>query len=194
MKKNFNLLGILLAFISFAAFAQSNPDHSMMRMQPNAQGAVENVKAQKRDGQIIGIIIAINNNEIAAAREAMQKSNNPVVQNFAKTMNRDHSKNLQDTMRVAQANNIAPMQSDKSAKIQKKGAKELYVLHKTPEPKFDVVYINAMIKGHKMVLDIIEKKLLPNATSPALQQHLQATHDKVAQHYQMALDVKNQLH
>ena len=85
-----------------------------------------------------------SNSEIAAAKMALQKSNNPQVKDFAQKMVDDHTKLLDDMKAVATQENIK--YKDEPSPEGKKMAKKLDGLS---GPEFDKAYVNGMVKDHK---------------------------------------------
>ncbi len=145
-----------------------------------------------KDGQIIETLMVIDSNEINAAKIALKRTGNADVKDFAQTMITDHSKNLQSTKALSQKIHINSVVTEQSLFLQKQGEEELKKLASIPAKKFDISFINAMVKDHKGALQII------NATSaktrnPELVKHLQATRDTVSHHLQMAREVRTKL-
>ena len=62
-----------------------------------------NVFADTKDSDkdILSTLIVLNQNEIAAAKEALNNTKNPLVEKFAHLMLKDHKKNIQETMKVS---------------------------------------------------------------------------------------------
>ena len=149
--------------------------------------------AQKEDAQIINILRVINTNEINAGNEALKRTTNPAVRNFAQTMVTDHSENLRKVKTFSQKMNMLPLSSKKSTYLQNKGQEELQTLSTVSSATFDKTYIDAMVKGHEAALTVINKKLLPDVTNPQLKVLLTATAAKVSAHLTMAQAIQSQL-
>lgn len=158
-----------------------------------ANAASTAAETQEKDGKIIAILTTIDNNEIAAANEALKRSTNPDVKNFAQTMITDHSKNLADFKTLSQKINTPAVSSDKSNSLQKQGASLLKNLEAVPANQFDTTYINAMVKGHEAALKAINDKLLPKASNLELKMLLKATSGVVAHHLELAKAVQTKL-
>ncbi len=181
MKENIFLMffAIILSFFAFLAVAATH-------------GHVDPTMNQKA-GKILETMIVINQNEINLGREAAQKSANPQVKNFAETMIRDHSKNLQAIEAFSKKTHITPISSEKIEVLKKLGNAEMKDLASKRGNNFDNAYITAMVKGHSKVLKIIDEKLLPNASNPELIKYLSATKNAVTQHLKMAKEVQKSL-
>lgn len=149
--------------------------------------------AQTQDGQIIEIIMTIDNNEINAANEALKVTANPNVKAFAQAMITEHGQNLKEAQALSQKINIAPIPFTISEDLQKAGQKGLAKLESVSPSKFDTTYIDAMVKGHQAGLKLIDTKLMPKASNPDLKTFLITTRAMVANHLQMAQTVQSQL-
>lgn len=143
----------------------------------------------KTDGRILGSLVVLNQNEIAAGQEAVQRSTNPAVKNFADMMIRDHGANLARTEEVSQKSGIATINGPIAMTLKQKGRRLMYTLKHVNNASFDKVYINAMVKGHAEALNLIDK-LIPLATNPAVKAHLQDTRTHVAHHLAAAQQIQ----
>src|SRR5262245_12043961 len=97
-------------------------------------------KAETKNGQILEALTIINTNEINAAKEALARSSNPDVKNFAQAMMNDHSKNLAAVKSLSQKTNIQPVSSEKTDLLQKQGQTELNKLKAVSDHDFDATY------------------------------------------------------
>jgi putative membrane protein len=182
----------LLVFVSFS-FLSLCASAAPVEQKNTSTAVVSQTEAQKNDGKIIKILIKINKGEIAAAHEALKRSTNPEVKNFAQQMITDHGKNLAETKALAQKYNIVPMASEKSDMIQKQNEELLKKLASVPQNEFNKTYIQAMVQGHEEALNAIETKLLPQASNAALKEHLKATRVAVIHHLKMAKETQSTL-
>jgi putative membrane protein len=182
---------IFTSFISvFAAtplLAFSYPDNHN-----NPQAENQSV-GDNKDGEVIATLITINKNEIAAANLAEKKQISPMVKNYAKLLHKDHSQNLNNTIKLSHKINERPEQTEGVIALRKHGQEEMATLQPLNGQKFEVAFINDMVKGHQAALDKIDNTLLQNAHNPQLKRHLQMTRNKVAQHLQIAKKIQSQL-
>lgn len=77
-------------------------------------------KSRNKDGKIIGTLIVINKNEIAAAKEALKKSTNPEVIHHAKMLKKQHTQNLNDTIKLSKRFGIVAIKTPKTIILQKR--------------------------------------------------------------------------
>ncbi len=143
-------------------------------------------KEGSSDGEVLGFLAAVNDNEIVAALEAGKKKLNPQVADYAKMLHKEHGKNLDDTLKLGQKINVTPMETAAVDKLRVKGAGELAALAPLDGEKFASAYIETMIKGHMEVLGMIDNQLLKNAENADLKKHLTETRGHVANHLEAA--------
>lgn len=187
----------LLAFssFSFAAISDQNvstdqnnayssaPATNANAPEPTSQNPAD---AQKRDGQILGIIQQIDKNEINSSDKILSKTTNPEIKNFAEHLKNDHNQNLQDLQNLSSKNNINVTSSNKSEALERKGNHELEKFDSAQPNQLDKEYLHAMIKGHKAALRAINEELLPKATNPEVKDFLKNTANAVSQHLEVA--------
>lgn len=143
-------------------------------------------KQAKKDGEILEILIVVNNNEIAAAKEAIKKASTPAVKEYAQMLETQHEQNLAQTMDVVKTTGIKPVPSALSTSMKKDGKKELKKLQSLSNQDFENTYIEAMVKGHIMVIGIMDTNLLKNVSNESLKNHLMATRPHLEDHLKQA--------
>lgn len=163
----------------------------------NSQNGLTNPRVHLTDiqkaGRILQILADIDNYEIDAAKQALDKSSNPDVKDFAQTMLKAHSRNLEEVKALSNKINVNLAPSNKAKLLMRKGKKQLEVLASKNGKEFDVAYINDMVTGHTKALKLINDRLLPNASNKEVIKYLNATKDVVAHHLQMAEEVQKKL-
>lgn len=182
MKFLVSILFLFFSCLSLTAIA-NEPSMSMPKME----------QMNLKEGDVLEILMTVNKNEINAAKLALEKTSNPKVKQFAQHMQTDHSKNLSETKAIAAVLKVQPVPSPISNVLHDKGKKELDKLNDLNGKAFDLAYMNAMVKGHQAVLDIITNKLIPNAKNPKLESHLQTTKMTVEHHLDMAKNTLSSL-
>ncbi len=154
---------------------------SPMRPVINAQ-----LKGDRGDGEILGFIGAINENEIVAAMVASKKEVDSQLAQYATMLHQEHGKNLDQTMKLGQKIDVTPLETPAVDALRVKAAGELAALVPLDGEEFSRTYITAMTKGHTEVLQMIDTQLLPKAQSDDLKKHLTATRQHVAAHLEAA--------
>ncbi|MET4728003.1 putative membrane protein [Lysobacter enzymogenes] len=136
------------------------------------------------DSLALGLLAAINEHEIAAAKQAKSKKVSGKVLDYAQRMQKEHSENL------AKTKSLGPLGNDSAVQAQKaKGARELMTLGMSKGSAYAKAYIEAMVQGHAEALETIDTKLLPAATSAPVKQHLTDTRAHVASHLAAAKEI-----
>lgn len=132
------------------------------------------------DSEALGILSAINQNEIAAGKQAQGRKLPPRVAAYADMMVKDHTDNDAQIQKIG-----TPAESALASAQKTKGEAELAALgeHKDDYAK---AYIDAMVSGHTEALRTIDEKLLPQAQSSEAKAHLQKTRSAVSQHLDQA--------
>lgn len=148
---------------------------------PDAGAMAGDADAADADGQALGLLAAINDHEIAAARQAKEKKVDGEVLRFAEMMETEHGANQEKTQA------LGPSADGPDIAMQKeKGKAELDALGAKSGDAYEQAYVEAMVKGHKEALDAIDGKMLPRATREDVRQHLTQTRKAVATHLEHA--------
>ena len=130
---------------------------------------------------------------MASAEQALKKTNNPLVKNYASTMIKEHGKNLQDTLKISHEIGVNPLRTKAVINLTQEGKKEMALLIPLSDNKFDSIYINAMVKDHTEALNLINQKLLKNVNNPKLKDHLEETRNHVAHHLHETKSIQDKL-
>jgi putative membrane protein len=149
------------------------------------------MKADLNDAQIISVLHTANMGEITQGQIALQKAQRTQVKSFAQKMVTEHTQNDQKGKAIAANAGMTPQSNPISMKLQKDSDEIVMKLNKADAKDFDKTYINSQVKVHKMVLETIDKKLLPNAKNSDLRNHLMMTRAAVAMHLQLAEQLEN---
>jgi len=118
--------------------------------------------------------------------EAENRKVAPEVKELAKMMHTEHGKNSADTMELARKLDITPRDTEKTDTLRKKGAKELSELLELDDAAFGPAYVDAMVKGHTEVLQMIDTGLLESAQKDAVKKHFATTREHIAMHLEHA--------
>lgn len=144
------------------------------------------------DPEIVGALIVINQNEIAAAELALSKSTDKKVTDLAQMLKEEHSKNLEATMQLSKKQDIAPLNDQKVDELKTLGQQEASDLNKLSTSDFDKSYINDMVKDHESALAIIDG-YLKEVTNPDLKKLLVDTQAHVQHHLDAAKQIQAQM-
>ena len=159
-------------------------DGAMFVDVPTIPGSPKRVmgNAVKADAEVLGLLGAVNENEIVASMEVHNKKISGPVGDYAKKLHMEHGQNLEATLMLGQKINVTPAESPAVDKVRVKGAGELAMLIVHDGDKFAAAYVDAMVKGHTEVLAMIDNDLMKRAEHEGVKTHLAATRASVAKH------------
>jgi putative membrane protein len=154
-----------------------------------AQGA-----AKPTDPQIAHIAYTAGQLDIDAAKQALEKSKNKEVRDFAQDMVRDHTEVNKQALALVTKLNVKPEDNDTSRALTKQAAAKRDELAKLNGAAFDKAYVANEVAYHKTVNGALESALIPSANNSELKTLLQTGlkifqgHQQHAEH--VAADVK----
>ncbi|KTC77993.1 DUF4142 domain-containing protein [Legionella brunensis] len=189
MKSQF-LFPLTLSAILLASGCSTNSNDAYNDLPANV---VVTPAQAKVDAKILGGLVVLNRNEIAAATEAQRKATNPAVKNYAALMNKTHSQNLQETQNISRRIGVMPENGSVAMMLQSKGKQEMATLNRLQGLAFEKAYIAAMIKDHAAALALLNQKLIPQATNPMVKKQLIITRVHVQEHLAQAQAVQKEL-
>ncbi|APP00931.1 DUF4142 domain-containing protein [Xanthomonas perforans] len=185
------LTASLLAMLSLTACDRPGGDASRtapaVSPEPTAapvsgSGATELAKG---DGAVLGVLAAIDDNEIALANQAIEQDLGGATGEFAQQMLHDHEANLEKTK------SLGATESPRAQAIRAKGKAAVEALSKTltlPDGKdaYRNAFMRNMVIDHGDTIKIIDSELLPAAESAPVKQHLEETRRVVSAHFERA--------
>lgn len=181
MKRNTLTLMLLAAFAAGPAFAQVTSDDATADRTSTPKAA-----AGAGDAEAIAAVSAVNDHEIKAAKLAMDKGVDGDIAKYAKMMDEEHSTNQRQAEQLTVTAGIKPAETDEVKAMKTKTAAEREKLAAMSGDAFEAAYVDAMVKDHAEVLAKLDDKLIPNATNPAVKEHLTMTRKHVAMHLEEA--------
>jgi putative membrane protein len=149
---------------------------------PTPEGAA---RASSGDDIALGLLGAVDKNEIAAAKQAQDKQVTGAVLEYAKMMEKAHTENLEKTKALgtlAETPDVKQLDSE--------GEQELMTLGQKSGKDYAAAYIDAMIAGHKDALSLIDSQMMSAASTDPVKQHLTETRTHVEQHLAKAEEIK----
>lgn len=181
--------GVLLGILAVSTGCQ-NMDH-MMGKKPH-HGMMD-MKHKLNDAQIMSVLSTANMGEITQGQIALQKAQRAEVRSFAQKMVTEHTANDQMGQALAARLGVTPQANPITMKLKKESDDVVMKLNKADAKDIDKDYIHSQVKVHKMVLETIDKKLLPSAQNAELRTLLTQTRGAVAMHLQMAEQLKDMM-
>ena len=129
--------------------------------------------AKPTDPQIAHIAFTAGQLDIEAAKQALEKSKNKEVRDFAQDMVRDHAEVNKQALALVKKLNVKPEDNDTSRGLTKAAAAKRDELAKLNGAAFDKAYVANEVAYHKTVNGALESTLIPSATNADLKSLLQ---------------------
>jgi putative membrane protein len=145
------------------------------------------------DGQILQVTHVANVGEIDQAKLALTKTKDARVRTLAQMMVRDHTQADKKGLALAKRENIEREPSPTSEQLASDAEGATASLKADPAADFDKSYVDTQVKEHQGVLDMIDQKLMVNATNPELKSYLVEVRSAVASHLQHAQQLQGEL-
>ncbi len=145
------------------------------------------------DPQIAQIALTANSGDSARGKIAEQKATNPQVKAFAREMVTDHSGLNKKAVALAKKLNVTPQQSAADSDLVSKVTSMNNDLQGKTGKDFDKTYMDQEVQIHQLVLDDLDKNLIPAAQNADLKQLLQTARGVVQGHLQKAQQIQGTL-
>jgi putative membrane protein len=131
-------------------------------------GAFSQNAGKPTDPQIAHIAYTAGQIDIEAAQQALSKSQNKEVRDFANDMERDHKAVNEKALALVKKLNVTPQDNDTSKALSKQAADKRAELAKLNGAAFDKAYIDNEVAYHKTVNGALQNTLIPSASNPEL--------------------------
>jgi putative membrane protein len=158
-------------------------------------GASAYAQAPKpNDAQIAHIAYTAGVLDVEAGKQAISKSKNKAVVEFAKEMVRDHDAVNKQALALVKKLKVTPQDNDTSKALTKAAAAKRAELSKLSGAAYDRAYIENEVAFHKTVNGALEGTLIPSAQNGELKSLLETglklfqSHQQHAEH--VAADLK----
>ncbi|MFL5361005.1 MAG: DUF4142 domain-containing protein [Myxococcales bacterium] len=145
------------------------------------------------DPQIAHIAATAHSIDIARGKDAMKKTKNSEVKQFAQQMVEDHTAGLKEAQALLKKLGVKPEDNPTSQALNKQAKEEKGKLGKLKGKAFDQEYINHEVAFHKAVIDAVKTTLIPNAKNEQLKQLLTDAGPTLEGHLKHAENVQSQL-
>lgn len=125
------------------------------------------------DPQIAHIAYTAGTIDIEAAKQALAKSKNKTVVDFAQGMVRDHEAVNRQALALVKKLGVTPEDNPVSASLSRDAAAKRAELAGLSGAAFDRAYVANEVAYHKAVNDALERLLIPSANNAELKSLLQ---------------------
>ena len=153
-------------------------------MQPT-DAPPEQAEATTGDADLLAQLRTIDETEVRAAAAAQQKNVTGPVLRFAKMMEQDHGRDIEDIARLSDSLGLTLSDTTTVDQLRAHGEETMTRLAPLTGDDFGRAYINAMVNGHREALQLLDDSL-KTVQSEDVRQHLSSVRDKVAQHLKEA--------
>ena len=184
---------IILSSLFCSLYLLASCSSNTVGSNPNALFP-QTVKTNQKqtDADILGIMVALDRNEIAVAREAQRKSSNREVRSYAAMLNKQHSSNILAAKRVGRVIGVKPVENQNAQSLRMQGTQEREALAALNRQSFDKTFIADMITDHTNGLHLIDQ-LSRDTTNATVLNYLKDTRAHVAMHLQTAKNIQQTL-
>ena len=138
-----------------------------------AAGASAAEDQKINDAQIAHIAYTAGQIDIAAGKQALAKSQDPMIRMFAEEMVRDHTAVNDQALALVKKLGVTPQDNPTSKSLSDSAAQKLKTYEKLSGHAFDVAYIQNEVAYHKAVNGAVADTLIPNARNAELKELLQ---------------------
>ena len=138
------------------------------------------------DPQIAAIVVAANSVDIEAGKLAQSKTRNKKVKEFADSMVRDHTAVNKAAVDLVTRLGVTPEENDTSRSLTSSGEQARARLSGLSGKAFDRAYIDNEVAYHKLVIEALDKTLIPDAQNSELKQTLISVRPSFIAHLQHA--------
>lgn len=145
------------------------------------------------DSQLLQITHFANSGEIAQAKLAKDKSKNADVKKLAQMMLDQHMDADKKGDELAKKQSLTLADSATSQELKTTADSLTNDMAQKTGADFDKAYVDAQVKEHQSVLDILDSKLIPTAHDPDVKKYLQDVRKAVAMHLDHAKDLQAEL-
>lgn len=145
------------------------------------------------DPQIAAIVVAANSVDIEAGKLAQSKTKNEKVKQFAETMINDHTAVNKSAVDLVTKLGVTPEESETSRGLTASGEQARARLSGLSGKEFDREYIANEVAYHKLVIDAVDKTLIPNAQNAELKATLVSVRPALVAHLQHAEHLQAEL-
>lgn len=184
-----NAVGADAATADAPAAASANPD----AMNPGGIVPADAPAGAMTEADALGIVVAVNEHEIAAAEQARDKKVSQPVREYADMMHTEHTANLEQVRALEGSSGVTAGTGPQIATLRSQKETARNEMATLEGNEYERAYVDAMVRDHQEVLTMLEQQLVPAAQNAAIKQHLQMTRDAVAKHLEHARKLQGEM-
>lgn len=180
-----------LQFESEASSAVEFSDTPTILGSPERPDGLTQPRGNEEDGEVLGFIGAADELEVVSAIAAGTKNMRPAVAAFAQMLHEEHGRHLEETLQLGQQVGITPLETAVVDEFRVKSAGQLADVIPLEGEAFAKAYVEAKIKGHSELIELIDNKLMKSVKSTDVKRHLEKTRIYVAEHLAQAKQLQS---
>jgi putative membrane protein len=142
------------------------------------------------DAQIASIVVTANQVDIDAGKLAASKASKEDVKQFAQHMVTDHTRVNQQATALVTKLQVTPQDNPTSQSLKTGGEKNVTHLKTLSGAAFDKAYIDQEVTYHALVLNAVDKTLIPSAQNAELKALLVKVRPAFVAHLEHAKQVQ----
>ena len=158
-----------------------------------SSAALAQSAAKLTDSQIVHITYTAGQLDIEGAKQALSKSTNKDVRDFADQMVRDNTVVNRQALDLVQKLKVTPQDNDLSRALTEQAAGKRAEFAKLNGAEFDKAYLANEVRYNFVVNAALEVTLIPSATDPELKSLLHTGLEMFQGHGQRAQEVASAL-
>lgn len=153
----------------------------------------DEAKKALNDPQIAAIALTAHQIDIDRGRNALHKSKNAEVKQFAEQMVNDHEAGKNEVLALAKQLGVTPEESAVTKSLKSDAKQAAARLAKEKGAAFDRDYLDTEVAYHQAVIETVKQVLIPGAQNAQVKSALQNTVPTLEGHLQHAKNVQAQL-
>ncbi|MBC7768917.1 MAG: DUF4142 domain-containing protein [Phycisphaerales bacterium] len=161
-------------------------DTSTIPGSPERPDGLTDTKGDKIDGEVLGFVGAADELEVVAAIAASGKNLKPEIAEFAQMLHEAHGKHLEATLLLGQRIGVTPLETPAVDSFRQKNAGQLADLATLDGDEFSDAFVEAKVKGHTELIEMLDKKLIQSANSADVKLHLSEMRTHLSSHLAQA--------
>jgi putative membrane protein len=145
------------------------------------------------ESDALGMVIAVDEHEVAAAKQARSKNVSAPVMAYADMMIKEHTANMEKARGLEDGANVQVGTGPQVASLRTNSETARNRLGAMAGQDYERAYVEEMVNGHQRTLTMLESQLIPAAQNDAVRTFLMQTRDAVAKHLEAARQLQTQL-
>lgn len=149
--------------------------------------------ADLTNAQIAGVVVALNQAEIAQGQLALTRAENEDVVSFANQMIDEHDEALRDFNELLVERGVTPVETDEALLMAGQNRVAMERMSLLTGPAFDLAYIQMQVEMLSETLRLIELQLIPSADDIYIRESLESLQDLVEDQLSTARQIREEL-